>query len=150
MEEFRYDFKNNVKKENVKSGFLGKLFDSGLGKIGLIIFTILLLLNFYRSLKQTIDRYNLVRQAENEVQMLRLENLKLSLRIVDASSQKYLEKEARNKLNYGRENEVVFVIPDDLIEEGKTNVKEILEEEKVVLSQEEVLLQWVELVVNGY
>jgi cell division protein FtsB len=150
MKEFKYDFKNRGSKKQSKRNIMTIFIDSGLVKVALIVLSVLLLLSVYRSLRHTIDRVNLLKQAENEVSMLRLENLRLSLRIVDSSSEEYLEKEARNKLNYSKENEIMFVIPEDLIEDAKERLDLIYEEKEETISREEVFAKWVEFVVEGY
>ncbi|NLE31316.1 hypothetical protein GX618_03535, partial [Candidatus Dojkabacteria bacterium] len=66
------------------------------------------------------------KNAEKEVNSLRLENLNLSIGIKDMSTDQYLEKEARDRLNFGGEGEVVFVIPDNMIEFAKKEVDSIV------------------------
>jgi len=71
------------------------------------------------------------------------------LRIENAGSIESLEKEARDRLNYGKENEIVFVIDEDLIEVGKEKVQAILYPEEEIV-EEDVLDDWVDFIVRGY
>jgi hypothetical protein len=95
------------------------------------------------------QKISLLRQAEQEVESLRLENLELSLKIEEASSIENLEKESRDKLNYGKEGEVVFVIEDELIERGKREVQAILYPQEQN-NDIDVLGEWIDFVIEGY
>jgi len=148
MDEIKYN-KRGRGKNNQEQGFLIRLLDSGLGKISLIILSILMLLSVYRSFRQMGQKLSLLKQAEQEVTDLRLENLELSLQIEEAGTIDSLEKEARDRLNYGQEGEVLFVIDDDLVEIGKRRVNDILNPKKET-EEVEVLAQWVEFIIGGY
>jgi len=148
MDKIKYN-KRGRGKNNQEQGFLIRLLDSGLGKISLIILSILMLLSVYRSFRQMGQKLSLLKQAEQEVTDLRLENLELSLQIEEAGTIDSLEKEARDRLNYGQEGEVLFVIDDDLVEIGKRRVNDILNPKKET-EEVEVLAQWVEFIIGGY
>ena len=148
MDEIKYN-KRGRGKNNQEQGFLIRLLDSGLGKVSLIILSILMLLSVYRSFRQMGQKLSLLKQAEQEVTDLRLENLELSLQIEEAGTIDSLEKEARDRLNYGQEGEVLFVIDDDLVEIGKRRVNDILNPKKET-EEVEVLAQWVEFIIGGY
>ena len=150
MDKVKYDFKQK-KSSRVerKENFVNKLLNSGFGKILLLAISILMILSVYRSIKQMGQKISLLKQAEYEVEELRIKNLELSLQIEDASDIGYLEKEARDRLNYGQENEIVFVINDELIEVGKNKVLAILYPESVE-EDINVLDEWVEFIVEGY
>jgi hypothetical protein len=95
------------------------------------------------------QKLSLLKQAEREVEELRIENLKLSLQVEEAGSIENLEREARDRLNYGQENEIVFVIDEQLIDIGRREVQSIIypePEEKEV----DVLVEWIDFIVGGY
>ena len=108
-----------------------------------------MILSVYRSFKQMGQKVSLLKQAEQEVRSLRLENLNLSLQVEKAGSITTLEKEARNRLNYGQEGELIFVIGEDLVEVGKEKIQAILYPEEQE-SQEDVLDEWLDFLVTGY
>ena len=132
-----------------KENFVSKLLNSGVGKIVLLGISVLMLLSVYRSITQMGQKISLLKQAEYEVEELRVDNLELSLHLEDANDIEYLEKEARDRLNYGKENEIVFVIKEEQLEYGKEKVQAILYPEDTV-DDVNVFNEWVEFVVEGY
>jgi cell division protein FtsB len=149
MPKVRYNKRNQSRRSTKESNWINRILDSGLGQIVLLIISALMILSVYRSVKQMSQKISLLRQAEQEVRELRIENLELSLRIENAGSIESLEKEARDRLNYGKENEIVFVIDDDLIEVGKEKVQAILYPEEDIV-EEDVFDEWVDFIVRGY
>ncbi|KUK76673.1 MAG: transmembrane(s)protein [candidate division WS6 bacterium 34_10] len=149
MPKVRYNKRNQSRRSTKESNWINRILDSGLGQIVLLIISALMILSVYRSVKQMSQKISLLRQAEQEVRELRLKNLELSLRIENAGSIESLEKEARDRLNYGKENEIVFVIDDDLIEVGKEKVQAILYPEEDIV-EEDVFDEWVDFIVRGY
>jgi hypothetical protein len=95
------------------------------------------------------QKVSLLKQAEYEVEELRLENLELSMRIENASDIENLEKEARDRLNYGQENEIAFVIDEELIDVGKQKVENILNPD-TVKDDINVWNEWIEFLIEGY
>jgi cell division protein FtsB len=148
MDEIKYN-RGRGGKNNQEQGFLIRLLDSGLGKISLVVLSILMLLSVSRSFRQMGQKLSLLKQAEQEVTDLRLDNLELSLQLEEAGTIDNLEKEARDRLNYGEEGEVLFVIDDELVEVGKRRVDEILNP-KQETEDVKVLAQWVEFIIGGY
>ncbi|MCK9415803.1 MAG: septum formation initiator family protein [Candidatus Dojkabacteria bacterium] len=149
MKEFKYNRKDRNRKSKEEGSIANRLLDSGIGKVVLIIVSILMILSVYRSFKQMGQKVSLLKQAEQEVRSLRLENLNLSLQVEKAGSITTLEKEARNRLNYGQEGELIFVIGEDLVEVGKEKIQAILYPEEQE-SQEDVLDEWLDFLVTGY
>ena len=149
MKKVRYDTKNRRSRTTEKESFLNRVLDSKLGQIILIAVSILMILSVYRSFKQMGQKISLLKQAEQEVRELRLENLELSLQIEEAGGIDTLEREARDRLNYGKEGEVVFVVDDELIEVGKERVQAILNP-KQELDDIDILGEWVDFLVMGY
>jgi hypothetical protein len=148
MDEIKYN-RGRGGKNNQEQGFLIRLLDSGLGKISLVVLSILMLLSVSRSFRQMGQKLSLLKQAEQEVTDLRLDNLELSLQLEEAGTIDNLEKEARDRLNYGEEGEVLFVIDEELVEVGKRRVDEILNP-KQETEDVKVLAQWVEFIIGGY
>jgi len=150
MKKVKYDMKNrNSSSKGSEVNFVNKLLDSGVGKIILLGISILMLLSVYRSVRQMGQKISLLKQAEQEVRELRLENLELSISVNEAGSLENLEKEARDRLNYGNGNELVFVIDDELIEFGKQKIGEILNPEEGG-SDIDVVAQWGDFLFEGY
>lgn len=149
MKKVRYNRKNRGSSSKENDNFVSKLLDSGIGKLVLIGVSVLMLLSVYRSFRQMGQKISLLKQAEQEVRELRLENLELSLEVEEAGSIARLEKEARDRLNYGQEGEVAFVIDDELIEVGKQRVQAILAPQQEV-EEVEVLGEWIDFIVRGY
>jgi cell division protein FtsB len=149
MKKVRYDTKNRRSRTTEKENFLNRVLDSRLGKIILLAVSILMILSVYRSFKQMGQKISLLKQAEQEVRELRLENLELSLEIEEAGGVDTLEREARDRLNYGKDGELVFVIDDELIEVGKERVQAILNP-KQELEDIDILGEWLDFMVMGY
>ncbi|MCD4756016.1 septum formation initiator family protein [bacterium] len=150
MNKVRYDFKQRrSSKTKDREGFVYRVFNSGVGKMLLLGMSLLLLLSVYRSVKQMGQKLSLLKQAEHEVEELRIENLELSLEMEEASTVEYLEREARDRLNYGQENEVVFVISDELVDIGIQKVEDILNPESNI-EEVSVWNEWVDFLVEGY
>lgn len=149
MQKIRYNKRKSNFKRKDDSTWFNKILESGLGKIVLLGVSILMLLSVYRSSRQMTQKISLLNQAEQEVRELRLENLALSLEIEQAGTIDNLEKEARDRLNYGKEDEIVFVIDDSTVQLGKERVEDILypmdEDVKV-----DVFDQWIDFVIEGY
>ena len=150
MKKVRYDFNNRaITKSLEKENFGGKLLNSKVGQILLLGISLLMILSVYRSVKQMGQKVSLLKQAEYEVEELRLENLELSMRIENASDIENLEKEARDRLNYGQENEIAFVIDEELIDVGKQKVENILNPD-TVKDDINVWNEWIEFLIEGY
>jgi cell division protein FtsB len=149
MKKVRYSNKNRRSRTTENENVVTKLLDSKIGKVILLGVSLLMILSVYRSLKQMGQKISLLKQAEQEVTELRLENLELSLEVEEAGSVTRLEKEARDRLNYGKKGEVVFVIEDELVDMGKQKVQAILNPESEIV-EVDVLGEWVDFVVNGY
>ena len=77
----------------------------------LLLLTIFLFINVVRSFKLITMRGMDVRDIQNKLQeeKERQENLKRQLAQVE--SNQYIEREARNKLNLGKEGEIILLLP---------------------------------------
>jgi cell division protein FtsB len=88
--------------------------------LGLILF---MTSNFIRSVTVMTEKLRILEKVEEEVDQLRMDNLELILKKSEIVSYEYVEKEARDKLKYTKDEEIVFVIPEDLLK------SEVLDEE---------------------
>jgi cell division protein FtsB len=98
----------------------GKIKDRGnLKKIA----TIFLMLSFiafigyhlFLAVNIANEKLHILEIAQEDVGKLRIQNLELVLEKGEVVSMEYIEKEARDKLRYSSEDEVLFVIPEDLL-----------------------------------
>jgi cell division protein FtsB len=140
---------NSSKVVESRSDF-SNFFDSIFVKIALIAISSFIIFSVYNSLKITFQKLEILKQAESEVEELRIQNLYLSLSIKEMSTDRYLEKEARNRLNFGGNEEVVFVIPTTTLEKSQEIVLDILSPEEVDVFQKGFnLSEWVTFVGSG-
>lgn len=143
----RKNSEQSSQNENVE---LGKIFDSPVIKIVLFAVSVFILFSVYNSVNITFQKLDILNKAEKEVENLRIENLYLSTSMKDMSTDKYLEKEARNRLNFSGANEIAFVIPDNVMEQAKIDVNRILESnEEEVLNGKFTLSSWVDFIMTG-
>jgi len=119
-------------------------------KLILLGISIFILYSVYNSVKITVQKVEIHSQAQREVAELRLQNLYLSLSMKEMSTDRYLEKEARDRLNFGANEEIVFVIPENALEGVQDEVSNIVEDgEASPLSGEFTLSKWIEFVERG-
>jgi len=111
-------------KENSE---LLQIFDSVFVKLFLIGISAFILWSVYNSVNITFQKLDILKRAEREVEDLRIQNLYLSISMKDMSTDKYLEREARNRLNFGNTGEIVFVIPENVMGQASKDVEELLE-----------------------
>jgi cell division protein FtsB len=85
-----------------------------------IIKLLVLLLGIYLVVGLSRDLYNLIGKGgrtgemEKKVEELSLKNLELKEELEYVESEKFVEKEARDRLNMAKEGEVIVVLPEDL------------------------------------
>ena len=138
----------NREKEN-KNG-ISKISEHWIFKVVSIAVFILVMYFISNSVRITIQKVDILKKAEKEVQDLRLENLYLSVGIKEMSSDKYLEKEARDRLNFGGKDEVVFVIPDGTLEVSKEKVEDIVTPKvELVYESGGNLNEWISFILDG-
>lgn len=119
-------------------------------KLILLGISIFILSSIYNSVKITVQKVDIYSQAQREVAELRLQNLYLSLSMKEMSTDRYLEKEARDRLNFGANEEIVFVIPENALDGVTNEVAKITGEgEPSPLSGEFTLSKWIEFVERG-
>lgn len=84
-----------------------------------IVKLLVLLLGIYLVVGLSRDLYNLIRKGERtgemegKVKELSLRNLELKEELEYVESEKFAEKEARDRLNMAKEGEVLVVLPED-------------------------------------
>jgi hypothetical protein len=100
--------KNEKKSKN--NGFFTKLM-----YLGAILMSIFFLVNTYRSIQLTIEKLEILDQAEIDVEDLRLSNLELLQFSELVKSDFYVELEGRDRLHLSQEDEFVIIISDDLM-----------------------------------
>ncbi|OGC43352.1 hypothetical protein A3K02_02795 [candidate division WS6 bacterium RIFOXYD1_FULL_33_8] len=133
---------NGLELSGISNYWLFKIFAIGISSI--------LLFSVYNSVKLTIQKLEILKQAEQEVEDLRVTNLALSIGIKEMSTDKYLEKEARDRLNFGGKNEVVFVIPQSALDTAKERVEEIVQPPKEnIYEKGNSIDDWVDFLVLG-
>ncbi len=149
--ERRINIKNRDRVSNSSSGIeLGKISNHWLFKLGVMAVAGVILYSVYNSAMITIQKLDILKKAQQEVQDLRLTNLHLSISIKDMSTDRYLEKEARDRLNFGGKGEVIFVIPDNVLDIAQKEVKRLTEEkEEDIYEEGSNMHKWVEFVVRG-
>jgi len=135
-------------REQPKQGTLNTFLSNTFVKIGLIGISVFLLYSVYNSIVITGQKIEISKRARQEVDNLRLENLKLALALESMQTNEYLEVQARDRLNFAGESEFLFVIPESVLESAKERVNTYLygvEDVEDIPSY----LQWFEFVKNG-
>ncbi|MDD3662227.1 MAG: septum formation initiator family protein [Candidatus Dojkabacteria bacterium] len=80
--------------------------------------SVLLVANSVRSISTAYQRSQIVEQAQDEVESLRLRNLELQEQLDYVTGDTYVEKEARDRLLFTRDDEVLVVLPETSEEQG--------------------------------
>ena len=88
-------------------------------EIALLGVSFFLLYNVGKSIYITNEKMKILTSAEKEVNDLRLQNLSLILEKNNVNSDTYIEMQARDRLNLSKEGDILFVIPDSVLENTK-------------------------------
>jgi len=117
-------------------------------KIVLIGVSLFLFYSIYNSVIITYQKIEISKHAREEVDKLRLENLKLALSLESMSSQEYIEVQARDRLNFSGSDEYIFVIPDSTLKSAQEQIEVFFSEpeEKTNTLVYEV---WIDFLKNG-
>lgn len=117
-------------------------------KIVLIGVSLFLFYSIYNSVIITYQKIEISKHAREEVDKLRLENLKLALSLESMSSQEYIEVQARDRLNFSGSDEYIFVIPDSTLKSAQEQIQVFFSEpeEKTNTLVYEV---WIDFLKNG-
>ncbi len=104
----------------------------------------LLFVNSARSIMTAYNRSLLLEQAEREVDSLRLENLELVETKEETMDESYVEGEARDRISYVKDGEVIVVLPE-------TGEEIVLGEEDEINGEERLdgWHRWWDLMRNG-
>lgn len=127
MGNFTYSTRK-VGGEDGLSPKFNNLFDSVLAQLSLVLVSIFLLYNIFHSINITVQKLDILKNAQKQVNELRLENLELALLLEKMQDVEYLEVQARDRLNYSGEEEFVFVIPEAVLEGASGDVERLLGE----------------------
>ena len=140
------DFINNEeeKSKNPVNSFI----ENSFVKIVLIGVSLFLFYSIYNSVIITYQKIEISKHAREEVDKLRLENLKLALSLESMSSQEYIEVQARDRLNFSGSDEYIFVIPDSTLKSAQEQIQVFFSEpeEKTNTLVYEV---WIDFLKNG-
>lgn len=140
------DFINNEeeKSKNPINSFIGNSFV----KIVLIGVSLFLFYSIYNSVVITYQKIEISKHAREEVDKLRLENLKLALSLESMSSQEYIEVQARDRLNFSGSDEYIFVIPDSTLKSAQEQIEVFFSEPKEK-TDTPVYEVWIDFLKNG-
>jgi len=148
MDRFVYREKRKREKRNSVSS-VSSFFNNFVAKMILLAISLFLFYNVGHSVNITVQRLDILKRAQVEVDSLRLKNLELDLLLGSMQSKEYLEVQARDRLNFAGEREYIFVIPENLFEEKEKELNKILyredkkEERKVYEIWEDFFLKGV-------
>lgn len=138
------------RKRNVLDKSGGGRFNWGvIINIVFIVVSMFLIFNSFRSFQQTSEKLKILERAKREVTELRLRNISLILDKEKIETDDFTETDIRNRLNYSKKNEIVFVIPDDNLELAKLEVRRILQTKKEVADSKSPYEIWKELFLYG-
>ncbi len=139
---------NDLPRREVKKNIAPTVFGNTFVKIGFILISAFLLYNVVHSVDITMQKVKILENARAEVETLRVTNLKLATQLQNMQSPEYIEVEARDRLNFSGNKDLVFVIPDGLLTTAKERLDSILNV-KPMESEKSVLEQWGELIIQG-
>lgn len=117
-------------------------------KIVLIGVSLFLFYSIYNSVIITYQKIEISKHAREEVDKLRLENLKLALSLESMSSQEYIEVQARDRLNFSGSDEYIFVIPDSTLKSAQEQI-EVFFSEPEEKTDTQVYEVWIDFLKNG-
>ena len=138
----------DIKENTNQNDFLQKFTESRVGSILFLGLSVILLYNVVKSIVITSEKLEILNHAEKEVGDLRLDNLELLTLSEYMKSDEYLETEARNRLNLSGKGETVFVIPDEILKKGISDVEEILKRDEGNENIENIEI-WKDFFLNG-
>lgn len=137
------------RKINGKRNGGGPLWFSILVQAFLIVASIFLIYNIGRSIQTALAKLNIADTAKTEVDELRLENISLLLNKDSLESDDFIETAARDRLNYSKEGEIIFVIPEAVLDSSKGQLEGILNNDEGVIKNLEVWEVWKGFLISG-
>ena len=139
---------NRPKTNNtIQSNIAPAIFDNTVVKLIFVGISVFLLYNVLHSVDITIQKVNILKNARTEVESLRVTNLELATQLQSMQNPEYIEVEARDRLNFSGTNDVVFVIPDSLLDSAGERLSVILDEK--VEENKSNMEVWLDLLVHG-
>lgn len=117
--------------------------------IGFVVMSLFLVYNGIRSLQIANEKRNILKNAEVEVTSLRLKNISLLLEENKIETDDYTEIDIRNRLNYSKNGEVVFVISDQAYDLANIEVNRILSTKENKEEKKSAWEEWKELFTEG-
>jgi cell division protein FtsB len=99
-----------IKRKKSKSA--SAVFVSVLISLIFVTLSAVLAVNSVKSITTAYQRFLLLEQAKEEVSQLRMRNLELIQRREHILQEDYVEKEARDRLYYVKDGEVMVVLPE--------------------------------------
>lgn len=117
--------------------------------IAFLVISGFLIFNSVRTIQNSQEKLAILQRAENEVTALRLRNIELILEKEKIETIDYTETDIRNRFNYSKNNEILFVIPDEIMDISRKQVDIILKEEETKVDSKEVWEVWYDLIING-
>ena len=139
---------NRPKTNNtIQSNIAPAIFDNTVVKLIFVGISVFLLYNVLHSVDITIQKVNILKNARTEVESLRVTNLELATQLQSMQNPEYIEVEARDRLNFSGTNDIVFVIPDSLLQTAGERLSMILDER--VEDNKSNLEVWLDLLVHG-
>lgn len=139
---------NDLPRRIVKKSIAPAVFGNTFVKIGFVLVSVFLLYNVTHSIDITMQKVGILENARSEVETLRVTNLKLATQLQNMQSPEYIEVEARDRLNFSGNKDLVFVIPDGLLSTAKERLDSILNS-KPIESEKTIFQQWSELLIQG-
>lgn len=117
--------------------------------LGFTVLSFFLLYNGARSLQIANEKKSILAKAEQEVTNLRLKNIALLLDENKIETDDYTEIDIRNRLNYSKNGEIVFVISSEAYDLAKTEVDRILATNPSEVEFKDTWVVWKDLFLNG-
>ncbi len=127
----RFIYKQSEKRSRGKrSSGPNSLFNNFVTRVTLLVVSVFLLYNVGNSISITIQKLDILQKARVEVDNLRLKNLELALLLDGIQGIEYLEIQARDRLNFAGEEEYVFVIPEEVLDNTQSDLEALLRDGK--------------------
>lgn len=77
----------------------------------ILVVGIITIINLSRSLFDLLKKDEIIEKTNNNLEKVEQENKDLKEKLSEVQSKDYVEKQARDKLNLGKEGEVVLILP---------------------------------------
>ena len=138
---------NGIPRHEVKKSVAPAIFGNWAAKFVFLGVSVFLIYNVAHSVDITVQKVDILKNARQEVEKLRVTNLELDTQLQNMQSSQYIEVEARDRLNFSGSGETSFVISDALMSTAKERLDSILNEKEA--DERTNLQKWSQVVVNG-